>query len=70
MMYVWIAVAVVVLFLIGRIIRWWNLPKVVEARAQKAEARARERTERVRIRHNRRAKKLFDKKARRLRDGH
>lgn len=53
MLYVWIGVAIVILFLIGRIIRWYNLPKVAEARARRVEVRQKERTERIRIRRNR-----------------
>lgn len=50
MLYVWIAIAIVVLFLIGRIIRWWNLPKVAEARTKRIKTRQENLTERARIR--------------------
>lgn len=40
MIYVWAGIAVVVLFLIWQIIRWWNLPATIEARQKAAEARA------------------------------
>ena len=50
MIYVWIGIAIVILFLIGRIIRWWNLPEVAKARAAKVKSRQENRTERVRIR--------------------
>lgn len=50
MIYVWIAIAIVVLFLIGRIIRWWNLPEVAKARADKVKSRQENRTERLKIR--------------------
>lgn len=46
---------IVILFLVGRIVRWWNLPEVSEARRKKTEARQKERTERLRIRRERRA---------------
>lgn len=56
MIYLYLAIAIVILFLIGRIIRWWNLPKVAEARALRAKARQDARTERLRIRRERRNK--------------
>lgn len=56
MIYLYLGIAIVILFLIGRIIRWWNLPKVAEARAKKVKARQDARTERLRIRRERRNK--------------
>ena len=50
MIYVYLAIAIVILFLVGRIIRWWNLPAVAEARAKRTKARQDARTERLRIR--------------------
>jgi hypothetical protein len=50
MIYVWAAIVIAVLFLIGRIVRWWNLPAVAEARAKRFEAWQKGRTERLRIR--------------------
>ena len=40
MMYVWAAIAIAVLFLVWQIIRWWNLPATIEARAKAAAARS------------------------------
>lgn len=54
MIYLWLGIAIVILFLVGRIIRWWNLPAVTEARAKKVKARQDARTERLRIRRERR----------------
>jgi hypothetical protein len=53
MIYVWAGIVIVVLFLVGRIIRWWNLPEVAAARTKRVEERQRQRTERLRIRRER-----------------
>lgn len=53
MIYVWAAILIVVLLLVYLIVRWWNLPAVVEARAKRVEARQKNRTERLRIRRGR-----------------
>jgi hypothetical protein len=53
MIYVWAGIVILVLFFIWQIIRWWNLPEVVEARAKRVKARQEGRTERVRIRRER-----------------
>lgn len=45
-----VAVFIVILFLIWQIIRWWNLPEVTKARAERAETWQKNRTERLRIR--------------------
>lgn len=50
MIYVWIGIILTALFLIGRIIRWWNLPAVVEARRKRTDARQKARTDRLLIR--------------------
>ncbi len=56
-LYIWAAIAIVVLFLLGALVRAWNSPKVAEERAKQTEARTKlreaklkERTERLRIR--------------------
>ncbi len=54
MIYVWAGIVILALFLIGRIIRWWNLPAVAAARTKRVEERQKQRTERVRIRRDRR----------------
>lgn len=46
MIYLWIAIVVLILFLIGRIIRWWNLPKVEAARTDRVKTRQDNRTKR------------------------
>lgn len=40
MIYVWAAIAVVVLFLVWQIIRWWNLPATIKEREKAAAARS------------------------------
>lgn len=50
MAYVYAGIAILVLFLIGRIIRWWNLPEVAKARTERVKARQEQRTRRVMIR--------------------
>lgn len=52
--YIIAGIAILVLFLISRIIRWWNLPKVVEERRKRVESRQQGRTERLRDRLQRR----------------
>lgn len=52
---------ILVLLLVGRIVRWWNLPKVAEERRKKIEARQQGRTERAKIRAERRARNAADK---------
>lgn len=54
MIYVYLALGITVLALIAKIVRWWNLPKVAEARKEKVEARQQGRTDRARIRAERR----------------
>lgn len=53
---IYAGIAIVILFLIWMIIRWWNLPAVAEARAKRTKARQDARTERLRIRRERRNK--------------
>lgn len=48
--YIWAAIAIAIIWGIRGIIRWYNLPKVAEARAKKVLARQTERTKRVLIR--------------------
>jgi len=45
MMYFWAIVAVAIIWGIRGIVRWWNLPAVVEARAKRVEARRKWRAE-------------------------
>ena len=40
MLYVWAAIAIAILFLVWQIIRWWNLPKTIEARRKAQESRS------------------------------
>jgi hypothetical protein len=51
--YVWAGLAVVALLAIGKIVRWWNLPAVAEARAKRAEERQKQLTERAKIKSER-----------------
>lgn len=46
MMYAVGAGAIAILALIAKIVRWWNLPKVAEARTARVEVRQKERTKR------------------------
>jgi cell division protein FtsI/penicillin-binding protein 2 len=55
-------VLILILFLVWQIIRWWNLPKVTEERAKKVKARQDARTERLRIRRQRRTRTDADGK--------
>jgi hypothetical protein len=47
MAYVWAGIAILIIWGIARIVRWWNLPAVAEARAEKVKVRQIERTKRV-----------------------
>lgn len=51
--YVWAALAVVALLAIGKIVRWWNLPAVAEARAARAQERQKQLTERAKLKSDR-----------------
>ena len=50
MIWGYVGAVILVLMLVGRIIRWWNLPQVEEERRKRAEKREEQRTERLRIR--------------------
>lgn len=52
-LYVWAGLAVAALLAIGKIVRWWNLPKVAEARKERAETRQKERTKRAELKAQR-----------------
>jgi hypothetical protein len=66
MTYVYLGIAIVILFLVSRIIRWWNLPKVAQARADKAKVRQEGRTERVKIRREGKKRREFFFKRKKL----
>lgn len=59
MVWLYVGAAIIILGLIAKIVRWWNLPAVAEARAKRAADVQKERTERQ-------ANKLKAKEARRL----
>lgn len=44
--YIYAGIAIVILFLVGSIIKWWNLPSVIAKRNETIEARAKARDER------------------------
>ena len=50
--YIILALVAAVVWGIARIVRWWNLPAVSEARAARAVERQRQRTERLKIRRS------------------
>ena len=62
-LYVWAAIAIAVLFLLGVLVKAWNGPKIEQENTEQAKERTeriaaiqRERTERARIRSERRRK--------------
>lgn len=62
-LYVWAAIAIAILFLLGVLVKAWNGPKVEQENTKQAKERTeriaaiqRERTERARIRAERRAR--------------
>lgn len=44
--YIYAGIAIVILFLVGSIIKWWNLPSVIAKRNETIEARAKAQDER------------------------
>lgn len=65
MMYLYGGAVILVLFLVSRIVRWWNLPKVVEARTRRIEIRQKERTKRREARNKRREERARIRRERR-----
>jgi hypothetical protein len=57
--YVVLGLIALIVLGIGRVVRWWNLPSVVQARASRAIERQKQRTERVRLR---RGSRLFGRR--------
>ena len=53
-LYIWAGIAILILFLVWQIVRWWNLPATIEAREKAQAARAERRANRPRLFGNRR----------------
>jgi hypothetical protein len=45
-LYIYAGIAIAILFLVGSIIKWWNLPKTIEERRLAQESRAKAQDER------------------------
>lgn len=45
-LYIYAGIAIVILFLVSSIVRWWNLPKTIEERRLAQESRAKAQDER------------------------
>jgi hypothetical protein len=64
MIYVWVGIAILILFLVWQCIRWWNLPKVEAERAKKVVARQQNRTKRVEARRSGKRREWFFRRKR------
>lgn len=73
MVWLYVGAGIVILGLIAKIVHWWNLPAVAEARAKRAADVQKERTERqankLKAKENKRMERLNKKRDRESKNG-